>query len=211
MEDVKEKECYYCHTFKSLNEFNKCITGVYGYHNHCRSCQKIVKRNWYIKHRNEELQKSKIYSQSSQAKEYRKQRWIKLKHVLKPISNARRRTEVAKIKARIQRNNWYQIPHNRIAHNLRGRIRQVLKGIAKVDSTEQLTGCTFLQLKNYIESKFLPNMTWDNYGQWHIDHIKPCASFDLTQESQQKECFHYSNLQPLWAEDNISKSDNVTI
>ena len=68
-------------------------------------------------------------------------------------------------------------------------------------------------LKQYLEKQFTKGMSWDNYGNpngdhtscWHIDHIKPCASFDLTQEDQQKECFHYTNLQPLWAIDNLKK------
>jgi len=51
-------------------------------------------------------------------------------------------------------------------------------------------------------------MTWKNYGEWHVDHIKPCAKFNLIIDKEQKRCFHYSNLQPLWAKDNIKKSDN---
>ena len=50
-------------------------------------------------------------------------------------------------------------------------------------------------------------MNWDNYGQWHIDHIRPCASFNLLDPIEQKICFHYTNLQPLWAEDNLKKSN----
>jgi len=61
-------------------------------------------------------------------------------------------------------------------------------------------------------------MTWDNHGtghngkgmkEWHIDHIKPCASFDLSKPSQQRKCFHYSNMQPLWAKDNLKKRNTI--
>ena len=51
-------------------------------------------------------------------------------------------------------------------------------------------------------------MSWDNHGEWHIDHRKPCASFDITDSDEQKKCFHYTNLQPMWADENIAKSDN---
>ena len=54
-------------------------------------------------------------------------------------------------------------------------------------------------------------MTWDNYGEWHIDHIKPCCGFDLTDFEQQKKCFHYTNLQPLWAKDNITKNGKFIV
>lgn len=95
-----------------------------------------------------------------------------------------------------------------------GRIRCLLKntivkyGGKKAAKTETLLGCTVVEAREYLESLFLPGMTWDNHGQWHIDHIRPCASFsDMTDLEQQKECCHYTNLQPLWAEDNIAKSD----
>lgn len=61
----------------------------------------------------------------------------------------------------------------------------------------------------YIEAKFEIGMTWDNFGAWHVDHIIPCVAFDLTTESGQLECFNYSNLQPLWAVDNLSKGDTM--
>ena len=69
----------------------------------------------------------------------------------------------------------------------------------------ELTGCSKDELFKYLESKFIEDMTWDNYGKWHIDHIRPCASFNLENSEEQIECFHYTNLQPLWAKDNISK------
>ena len=77
----------------------------------------------------------------------------------------------------------------------------------KAHKTEELVGCTWQELRDYLQSFFADGMSWENMGQWHIDHIRPCASFDLTEPEQQKECFHYTNLQPLWAEDNRTKSD----
>jgi hypothetical protein len=67
------------------------------------------------------------------------------------------------------------------------------------------------QLKQYIETLFKPGMTWGNHGNfgWHLDHIIPCSSFDLTDVEQQKKCFHYTNLQPLWAKDNIKKGSKL--
>jgi desulfoferrodoxin (superoxide reductase-like protein) len=62
-----------------------------------------------------------------------------------------------------------------------------------------------------LEKQFKLGMNWDNYGRsgWHIDHIKPCASFDLTKKEEQLKCFHYTNLQPLWARENLIKSDKI--
>lgn len=95
----------------------------------------------------------------------------------------------------------------RLAGNLRSRLRRAMifgRG-AKSASTLQLLGCTVDELKVKLESRFQPGMTWDNYGEWHVDHIKPCASFDLTEPAQQLACFHFSNLQPLWALENLKK------
>ena len=60
---------------------------------------------------------------------------------------------------------------------------------------------------DHLEKQFQPGMSWDNHGYdgWHVDHIRPCASFDLTDEEQVRKCFHYTNLQPLWAKDNLRK------
>lgn len=82
----------------------------------------------------------------------------------------------------------------------------VTNGI-KCDKTVALIGCDIETLKKHIEGMFSVGMNWDNYGRngWHIDHIKPCAKFDLSNEIEQRECFHYTNLQPLWEPDNCKK------
>ncbi len=96
-------------------------------------------------------------------------------------------------------------PSARLGGCLRNRLRQALKGATKTASMVEVTGCTMDEVKQYLELQFREGMTWSNYGQWHIDHIVPCSAFDLTDPQQQKLCFHYTNLQPLWARDNLSK------
>lgn len=98
-------------------------------------------------------------------------------------------------------------PEFRITKNLRSRIHVALKRGIKSASTMQLLGCTIEQFIKHFESLFKDGMNWSRYmnGEIHIDHIKPCASFDLTKEEDQRICFYYKNLQPLWELDNLKK------
>ena len=81
----------------------------------------------------------------------------------------------------------------------------------KAKRTLEILGCSLEEFKLHLESQFKEGMTWNNYGLrgWHIDHIKPCASFDLTDPKQQEECFNYSNMQPLWCHENWAKGDKL--
>lgn len=114
-------------------------------------------------------------------------------------------------KRRVTLQRWYQkqkvTKSNYFLHQtLAARIWHALKArVSKSAKTEQLLGCTIPKLKDHLQGQFRPGMTWDNYGEWHIDHIRPCASFDLTDPEQQKACFNFTNLQPLWARENLSK------
>jgi len=100
-------------------------------------------------------------------------------------------------------------PQYRLRCALAGRVLTAIRKQygKKAAKTMTLVGCSVQELMQHLEAQFLPGMTWDNHSLegWHIDHIRPCASFDLTDPAQQRECFHWSNLQPLWAFDNISK------
>jgi len=113
----------------------------------------------------------------------------------------------AKLKEWRSRNSRYKL-----VHVLRSRLQSAIrKGVGssgkKCDKTLNLLGCSVDELKAHLEKLFQPGMSWDNHGinGWHIDHIRPCASFDLTDPDQQRQCFHWSNLQPLWANDNWAK------
>ena len=97
-----------------------------------------------------------------------------------------------------------------IRHLIRGRISTAIRAQNEIKfiGTLVLLGCSIKEVRIHLESQFIGEMSWENAGEWHIDHRRPCASFDLTNPDDQKMCFHYSNLQPLWASDNMSKSDS---
>lgn len=119
-----------------------------------------------------------------------------------------------------------QNPYRRTVRLLRQRMvdafahyKHKQKRPSKAARTLDLIGCSVEALIHHLEAQFAPGMTWENHGRWrkhgprrwHIDHIRPCASFDLTDPEQQRACFHYTNLRPLWAVDNIIKgSKHVT-
>jgi hypothetical protein len=108
-------------------------------------------------------------------------------------------------------------PELRIYENLRNRARIAIKRAwsDKAYKSIELLGCTPQEARQHLESLFKPGMTWDNYGKgdgyWEIDHIIPISSFDLTDPEQQKKCFHYTNLQPLWWYDNLVKSNKMPL
>lgn len=97
-----------------------------------------------------------------------------------------------------------------IKKRLRARLANALRGYgAKAEPTLQLLGCSLPFLKRHLESRFKPGMSWKNRHRWHIDHVLPCKAFDLTQREEQLKCFHWSNLQPLWKRDNLTKRSRV--
>ena len=106
-------------------------------------------------------------------------------------------------------------PNFRLRKLIRSRLNNVLKNndIKKTSKSAELLGCTIQEAREHIEKQFKEGMTWDNHGfkKWHIDHIMPCSSFDLTDSDQQKKCFHYTNLQPLWAHENMSKGSKIPL
>ena len=102
----------------------------------------------------------------------------------------------------IKKNNWMNS------------LRRILMGVnePKQEKIFNMTGASSREeLISYFESKFQKGMTWKNYGRygWHIDHIKPCSSFDLTNSEELKKCFNYKNLQPLWWQENLSKGARI--
>lgn len=106
-----------------------------------------------------------------------------------------------------KRHRWRTCSDYRVMSNIRRRINYALRGNRKIANTEKLLGMSAEECRKYLESLFTEGMNWDNV---HIDHIVPCASFTLSDPEQQRKCFHYTNLTPLFAKDNLSKGCKIT-
>jgi hypothetical protein len=166
------------------------------------------KRYW--KNKKQELKRNKEYrlKNKEKLKKQKKEYYLKNKEKIKEKGRKYSKNNRDKINVYF-RHRFKTKPNFKIRQLLGNRIRKVLKGINKSASTMELIDCTIEELWIHLESKFKPWMTRENYGLWHVDHIIPCANFDLTDLEQQKKCFHYTNLQPLWAHENYSKGAKI--
>jgi len=182
-----QKKCSKCGETKNYNCFSSRGPASKGFYGQCKDCRRKYAKEkmgaWFKGYR----EKRKDWY-SNYYKSYREENkdYYKLKK--------------AEWKKGQQNNTEYQL-----TERMRKRIWKVMNGTGKSKATAELIGCSPVFLKNYIEGQFKEGMTWENYGEWHIDHIRPCSSFDLEDSKQQKECFNYTNLQPLWAEENLKK------
>lgn len=209
-ENEDSKICSICQEEKSFSCFSKQKLGKNGLRSYCKECNASYCKKYHAKY----PRKPKTLEQYLKNQKYLRDKYrsdpIYRENYLKK-ARVKKNSEKCKIKTRAQRNIWIKNPKNRIAKNLRDRMRSALNGKSKAKSTLEMTGIPFEDLRTYLESKFLSGMTWENYGKWHIDHIIPCIYFDFTNTDHQKICFYYKNLQPMWAKDNISKGGRITI
>lgn len=143
-------------------------------------------------------------------KEYDRLRYLKFKDKKNAQSRAYYLTH-KKNKCEYQKKRRTSDPIYRLKCIIRCSLNDRLRGTDRCIRPSKYLGCSVEELKKHLESKFQPGMTWDNHGLhgWHIDHIKPLASFDLTDLEQVRQACHYTNLQPLWAKDNLRKGANV--
>lgn len=178
---MKTKICSKCGIEKPVSEFHKASKTKDGYYQQCILC-----RNIYFK--NHKGEKAKY------DKKWRRQ-------------NAKRLLEKKKI---YQKNRKLIDKKYHIFSNYRNRINMSLINGTKGFKTMFLIGCEIDYLMYHLQQQFKSGMSWDNYGRggWEVDHIIPCASFDLSKSEEQIKCFNYKNLQPLWAEENIKKGCN---
>jgi hypothetical protein len=219
------KVCAKCKEEKKLTEFSKDKTKKDGFQYKCKSCV-----NQYHKANKEQIrEKQKQWIENN--KEYYKEYYQANKERKKEYDKKYRKEyyQANKEKAKEHNKEYYQANKERIkegykeykrnriktdplfkmCHNLRVRTSRAFKnkGYSKNTKTKEMLGVDWEVCKSHIEIQFTKGMNWDNYGEWHIDHITPLASA----KNEQEICnlCHYTNLQPLWAEDNLRKGNKI--
>lgn len=194
----------------TLEFFNKAKRGKFGLTANCKSCNNQYKRDnwdkvslsnklWNLENKEKKRTYNKNYRKENKEilslqgqEKYRKNKDYMMERS-REYMNKRRKSD----------------PNFRLLCNLRTRLYHAVKENVKSARTMELLGCTIPELRKHLENQFDEGMTWDNYGKWHIDHIIPCSAFDLSEKEQQFKCFNHTNLQPLWAEDNLKKNNKI--
>ena len=199
MVKAEKKKCKTCKVLKCTSEFyirkKNMKTGLKAYiRPSCKACMDKRKSDW--------LKANRAKRNASQ-REWRRRKKLGIQR--KPLQTHEERMAQ---KRKYERERYQSDPTFRLLHNLRSRVGLALKGNSKSAATEALLGICVDECRKYIEGLFTEGMSWDS--NIHIDHIVPCASFDLSDPEQQRQCFHYTNLQPLWGSDNLFKSAKWT-
>ena len=199
--------CLHCGTSETSKWFNGPL------------CRKCYRAQPHIKNREKQSRLKKLNHYNSVARDYREnnkdkvrakdKKWYeansqavsKRKKIYKKVNKDR----INSYENKYQKNRRIKDTAFKIKCNLRSRLSKAVSGNFKSGSAVKDLGCSIEDLKKHLESQFTEGMSWENYGKWHIDHIKPLALYDLQDPQQFEEACRYKNLQPLWAEDNLRK------
>lgn len=198
---ITEKECKSCKVLKGINNFKEESFSKTGYSELCKECE--IEKDKEI--RLNSLQHSKEYNKKYRDKNYNillnKQREFREKN--REYVNARYREYFA-----YRMNNDIQFKTRYVIRRLCNTAIRNQKA-KKLFKIENLIGISLAKVKLWLEMNFEEGMNWDNYGLngWTIDHIEPCANFDLSDPEEQKKCMHWSNLTPMWHKDNNAKNN----
>ena len=218
---MEKKVCTQCGLEKELFKFWKRSASKDGHNASCKACssnydtqrkeqRKKYNEDYYKNNGGRQYSRDYYYKNQEHRRQYsrdyyKKNREAKLQYS-KDYSKNNRKAINEYIKNKSDKDINFKL-NRRIRATINTEINRNRNKNTKSYKTLELLGCSISEARSYLESKFLEGMSWDNHGLkgWHIDHIKPLASFDLTDPEQQKQAFHYTNLQPLWWRENLQK------
>lgn len=206
------KHCAKCQENKDEPQFNRSKQSKDGLTSYCKTCINAWHKDHYKQNKTIVLEKSRERYKKTKSKlavtrrKYylkNKQSYMDRYHIYRadPLKRKQRNITASK-RDKIRRK---QDVNYKLRRNYRTRTWNALKGLTKSAHTLELLGCSIDELKLHLSKQFKTGMTWENYGKWHVDHIIPCSSFDLSIPENQKICFNYKNLEPLWAIENMLK------
>jgi hypothetical protein len=199
------KKCSKCNKILPINLFHKSKLQKSGLACSCKICKQLyykvrgksLKKIYTEKHKEQIKQKRKEKYQKNREKEI--QRVSKYRKLNSDKVNEYNKKYIRKYKDNLK---------YKLSRSIRTKmVRSLKNGSKNRQRWEILVNYTFKQLKQHLEKQFKPGMSWDNYGKWHIDHIKPICSFNYKSPNDItfQQCWNLNNLQPLWAKENISK------
>jgi hypothetical protein len=210
------KRCSKCNIEKEYSSFYKKKTSNDGCNNICIECRKKYNKekkediqNYYLDNK-EQYQKNnkKYYKNNKEIINQKSIEWQKSNPEASKLTQNKWNKNNREYFKKWRQNQWNNNPNFKLRIILGNRLNECLKKSKtnKNSNIINLLGCSLEELLLHLEQQFLPEMSWNNHGEiWEIDHTKPCASFDLTDIEQQKECFHYTNLQPLFKTTEIAE------
>jgi hypothetical protein len=229
--EITQKECNICNEKLEIVNFTKDGTQKDGFSRYCKDCRRLKDKR--LKQERATDQPSKLLTlkiclrcnETRDISNFFKSRkcndgYLNICNYCRPQKTWTKEKQREAEKRYIEKNKekikekWKRQGMNinrRIRNSLNHRISGAMfsNNLKKENRTYEIIGCNIEFLKKWMEYQFTNDMNWSNYGKWHIDHVKPCCSFDLKNEDEMKTCFNWKNLQPLWADDNLQKSGSI--
>jgi hypothetical protein len=176
---IENKKCTKCKEDKIINNYSKCKSTIDGYSTICKLCKSKKDKKYRETHKEQMKIRNKNYNANNREKKQKR-----------------------------KKERYNTDPNYKLTESIRSRINKCVK--TKSNSSKIYIGCSIDFYKKWIESQFTKEMTWENHGSyWHVDHVKPCASFDFSIEENIYTCFSWKNTQPLQIINNLQKNSKI--